>query len=105
MLPVSLSLLGAKLKAQSHLFLGWFGPRGLASILFALLMVEEFDTPTTDLIFSVILATVFFSIFLHGMTASPFAAAYGQFISKKESDIHEKTEVDEMPVKNFHTTN
>ena len=43
MLPVALSLLGARLRWQSVAFLGWFGPRGLATALFALLIVEEID--------------------------------------------------------------
>ena len=41
MLPVGLSLLGTGLRVPSVAFLGWFGPRGLASILFALVVVEE----------------------------------------------------------------
>ena len=99
MIPVSLSLLGSKLKPQSHLFLGWFGPRGLASILFALLMVEKLHTETTELLFSVILLTVFFSIFLHGITASPLSRIYSRSINGSSGDHQEHKKVDEMPTK------
>ena len=100
MLPVSLSLLGTKLKPQSHLFLGWFGPRGLASILFGLLMLEELENPATELIFSIILATVFLSIFLHGITASPFSKVYSRIIGENTQDMEEHIDVGEMPLKN-----
>ncbi len=78
MLPVSLSLLGTGLGWRSHLFLGWFGPRGLASILFVLLVVSaEGELPGNDLILAVTMVTVALSIFAHGLTAAPAAAAYG----------------------------
>ncbi len=99
-LPVSMSLLGSKLKLQSHLFMGWFGPRGLASILFSFLMLKEIHSSATEMLFSVVLVTVFLSIFLHGMTAGPVAKAYGLSVSKKEKHQYEHLDVIEMPVKN-----
>jgi len=99
MLPVSFSLWGVKLRPQSHLFLGWFGPRGLASVLFGLLMLKELEHPATELIFSIILATVFLSIFLHGMTAGPLSKLYGASLNKKAGASQEHLEVDEMPLK------
>jgi sodium/hydrogen antiporter len=101
MIPVSLSLLGSKLKPQSHLFLGWFGPRGLASILFALLMLEELHSPVTELLFSIILATVFLSVFLHGITAGPLAKIYSRSINQETKHAEEHLKIDEMPVKNI----
>ncbi len=99
MIPVSLSLIGTKLKPQSHLFLGWFGPRGLASVLFGLLMLEEIHSPTTELLFSIILATVFLSIFLHGITAAPLAKLYSRSLEKKIECAEEHIQIDEMPTR------
>ncbi len=100
MLPVSLSLIGSKLKLQSHLFLGWFGPRGLASVLFALLMLEELENPATELIFSVVLATVFMSIFMHGISASPFSKIYSRSVGKASKDIKEFRAAEESSMMN-----
>lgn len=73
MLPVALALLGCGLDLRSRLFVGWFGPRGLASILFALLVVEASGVENGDLIVSVVLITVLASVFAHGVTAQPLA--------------------------------
>ena len=100
MLPVGLSLMGLKLKYQSVLFLGWFGPRGLASILFALLLVEELQAEEAKAIFSIVLATVFLSIFLHGISAGPAARIYSRIMAKGEGErLEEHKDVCEMPIK------
>ena len=75
MLPVSLSLLGLGVRADAQLFLGWFGPRGLASIVFAVIVVGENVTGSGTLTATVI-CTVALSILAHGLTANPFANAY-----------------------------
>lgn len=77
MLPVSLSLLGTGIRPATSVFLGWFGPRGLASVLFVLLILEEMDIAHKDTIFAVTIITVIFSILLHGMTAGSAARRYG----------------------------
>lgn len=77
MLPVSLSLLGTGVKPATSVFLGWFGPRGLASVLFVLLILEEMDVAHKDTIFAVTITTVIFSIVLHGATAGWAARRYG----------------------------
>ncbi|MFC3736207.1 cation:proton antiporter [Paractinoplanes deccanensis] len=77
MLPVALSLIGARFKASTVLFVGWFGPRGLASIVFALLAVEELG-PSADTAVAVIVLTVLISVVAHGLSAGPLAARYGQ---------------------------
>ncbi len=76
MLPVALALLGARLDRDTVLFIGWFGPRGLASIVFALLALEELG-PAADEATAVIGLTVLVSVFTHGFTAGPLAARYG----------------------------
>ena len=75
MLPVSLSLLGLGVRADAQLFLGWFGPRGLASIVFAVIVVGQ-NVPGSDTLAATVVCTVTLSILAHGLTANPFANAY-----------------------------
>ncbi len=65
----SLALLGSGLRWWTHLFIGWFGPRGLASVLFALFVVRESGFPEADRIVSIAVITVLLSILLHGASA------------------------------------
>lgn len=76
MAPVALSLLGARMDRGTVLFVGWFGPRGLASLVFALIALEELG-PAADEAIAVIAATVFLSVVAHGVSAAPLAARYG----------------------------
>ena len=73
MLPIWLSLTGTGLSTYEKIFLGWFGPRGLASILFALLFLERFEIPGRHNIMACVVLTVMLSIVLHGVTANPMA--------------------------------
>jgi sodium/hydrogen antiporter len=77
MVPVALALLGAGLDRATVLFVGWFGPRGLASLVFALLALEELG-PDADEAVAVIAVTVLLSVLAHGISASPLAARYGR---------------------------
>ena len=77
MAPVFLALLGSRLDWKSVLFVGWFGPRGLASLVFALLALEELG-PGADEAVVVIGMTVFLSVIAHGVTAGPLATRYGR---------------------------
>ena len=101
MVPVTLSLLGTGLMADTHIFLGWFGPRGIAGILFGLLILSEASFPGQNLIFNTIVITVLLSIFLHGLTAVPAANAYGRKAEamKDETDMPEMKQVSVMPTK------
>ena len=83
MLPIWLSLSGTGLSLKEKLFLGWFGPRGLASILFTLIIIDEFDFPGEDELLACVSVTVFFSILLHGITATPLANRIAQTELKK----------------------
>ncbi len=78
MLPTAISLVGAKLDLASIGFIGWFGPRGLASILFLLIAVEHEGSERLTQIEAVVYITVFLSILLHGATAAPFSKALGR---------------------------
>jgi NhaP-type Na+/H+ or K+/H+ antiporter len=77
MLPVAVACLGTGLDRSTVLFVGWFGPRGLASVVFALLAVEELgETPFVGETVAVIALTVTLSVALHGITANPLGARY-----------------------------
>ena len=78
MLPTALSLLDLKLKWPSVAFIGWFGPRGLASILFLLIAVEHEEMGRLTEIEAVVYITVAMSVILHGATAAPFSKWYGK---------------------------
>jgi NhaP-type Na+/H+ or K+/H+ antiporter len=80
MLPVAVSLLGTSLDRGTVLFIGWFGPRGLASVVFALLAVEELgETPAVAPAIAAVSLTVLLSVVLHGVSAGPFGARYARF--------------------------
>ena len=80
MLPVALSLAGSGVSLATTGFLGWFGPRGLASILFALLIVERYDLARAQELLAITIVTVGLSVLLHGITAAPLARAYGRLM-------------------------
>ncbi len=75
MLPVSLSLLGLGVRSDGQLFLGWFGPRGLASIVFVVIALGE-NVAGSDTLAATVVCTVTLSVLAHGLTANPFASAY-----------------------------
>ncbi len=77
-LAIALSLVGTKTPGLSSLFLGWFGPRGLASVLFVLLVLEESQLAEANTVTAVIFVTVALSIVLHGISASPASQWYGR---------------------------
>jgi len=80
MLPVALSLLGTDLDRETVLFMGWFGPRGLASVVFALLAVEELgETPAVAPALAAVSLTVLLSVVLHGVSAGPLGSRYARF--------------------------
>ncbi|MFF4500003.1 cation:proton antiporter [Streptomyces sp. NPDC001401] len=81
MLPVALSLAGSRLALPTVAYIGWFGPRGLASVVFGLLVVEE-HVPGDQLLGRVIAVTVALSILLHGLSAVVLAERYGAWHKK-----------------------
>ena len=84
MIPTALSLIGLKLKASTVMFLAWFGPRGLASLLFALLVIGEFNLPHGERILTISVLTVMFSMVAHGISAVPGARLYAAHIGKHQ---------------------
>ena len=101
MVPVALGLVGARLRPDTILFLGWFGPRGLASILFALLVVEEFALAAGEEILVIVMATVLLSVFAHGLTSYPGAQWYAARLEQAHpaSRAEEQQAVSEMPMR------
>lgn len=79
MLPVAVAMIGAGLPRRDVMFLAWFGPRGLASVVFALLAVEELaeaEQPLVGQAIAVVGLTVMLSVILHGATAAPAAQRF-----------------------------
>jgi NhaP-type Na+/H+ or K+/H+ antiporter len=78
MLPVALSLTGLKLSIATKLFIGWFGPRGIASILYVMIVAHKIvDIHGHEKLFAVITITILLSIILHGLSAKPLVKLYG----------------------------
>ena len=98
MFPIGISLIGAGLKLPTIAFLGWFGPRGLASILFVLLILDRSNIAHHDELFTIIIITVGLSVLLHGITAAPFAKWYGQ-LAGRMGECEENQEVPELPLR------
>ncbi len=78
MVPVAIALLGSGQGRATTAFIGWFGPRGLASVVFALLAVEELgdSDPRVAVALNTIAVTIVFSVVAHGITARPLATRY-----------------------------
>lgn len=85
MIPVAISLAGLGLRRNTVLFVGWFGPRGLASIVFGLVVLEVAGFSAAGDLFAGITWTVLLSVFAHGLTAHPLSAWYAKS-SKGEPD-------------------
>ena len=89
MLPVAIALLGTGARRPTVAFLGWFGPRGAASIVFALLLVEEGAAlPNEDVLLTTAFVTVGLSVLAHGVSAAPLATRYADWL-----DAHPRADV------------
>ena len=83
MLPVALSLIGTRLSPATVMFMGWFGPRGLASIVLGLVYLEQTShEPSEATIRLAVTVTVLSSIFVHGLTALPGMKLYAGLLHK-----------------------
>ncbi|WP_436794736.1 cation:proton antiporter [Actinospongicola halichondriae] len=90
MIPIAVSLVGTGLRAPTVVFLGWFGPRGLASILFALTVIEGSDREVDDTLFVVVAWAVLSSVVIHGATASWGARHYGAWFAAHRAATHDQ---------------
>jgi NhaP-type Na+/H+ or K+/H+ antiporter len=82
--PVALSMIGANMQPATILYMGWFGPRGLATIVFAALVVTDADLPGTGTIVTVATITVGLSVLLHGLTAYPGSQRYANWYASHD---------------------
>ena len=77
MVPVAVALAGTGLDRATIAFVGWFGPRGLASVVFALLAVDAFEPTQSYAVLAAVTLTVALSVLLHGVSASPWRRGTG----------------------------
>jgi NhaP-type Na+/H+ or K+/H+ antiporter len=87
MLPVFLSLIGMGISTEGKLFMGWFGPRGLASIVFAVIVVNA-NVPNSGVIAATAVCTIMLSIVAHGISANPWARGFGERFARRQSGSH-----------------
>ncbi|MDX1416203.1 MAG: cation:proton antiporter [Candidatus Promineifilaceae bacterium] len=101
-IPVWISLIRARVRPVTAGFLGWFGPRGTASILYLFTVLEVDDLVGMQTIYNATVITVFLSVILHGLSAAPAARWYGQFVSKQDQsgeDVPELAVVPALPLR------
>ena len=79
MLPVAIAMLATGARKPTVGFLGWFGPRGLASIVFAILVIEEGGLPHDDILLVTVFITIGLSVLAHGLSAAPLAECYARW--------------------------
>jgi sodium/hydrogen antiporter len=90
MAPVAVALWGMRLRSETSAFVGWFGPRGLASVVFLLIAVQELQKqPATATLAAAVTYTILLSVVLHSLTAGPLASSYGRRIDAAGQDVPE----------------
>ena len=96
MLPVALAMLGSGARLPTLAFLGWFGPRGLASIVFAIILLDETELPHLRTLLVAITVTIALSVYAHGLTARPLTERYARWWSTHPGD--EQPAMERVPV-------
>ena len=101
MAPVAIALIGKGFRGKTIAFMGWFGPRGLASVVFTLLVIEELGGTTSVgmPLFQIATWTILLSVILHGLSARPLAAAYGRRIRAEDPTAPELVELPQPRVR------
>jgi NhaP-type Na+/H+ or K+/H+ antiporter len=100
MIPVLLALIGTGLRIPTVAYVGWFGPRGIASLVFAGTVVVESDAVAAPFVVAVVSVTVALSVFAHGASAVPLSQMYAKWFRREESQddsMPEADDVDHMP--------
>ena len=99
MVPLAISLIGSHFNIKTSLFMGWFGPRGLASIVLMLITIEKIEgIRVSGTIGLAVITTVIISVFAHGITAGPLSNWYTRIIATLPPDAPEKESVEELTV-------
>jgi sodium/hydrogen antiporter len=86
MLPVAVAMIGTGARKPTIGFLGWFGPRGLASIVFAVIVVTEAHLPGAPTILTTTYVTIGLSVIAHGISAAPLAGRYARWYESHPRD-------------------
>lgn len=86
MLPVALAVLGTGARRPTLAFLGWFGPRGLASIVFAVILIDDTELPHLHTLLLAITVTIALSVYAHGLTATPLTERYTRWWNSHPRD-------------------
>ena len=86
MVPVAIAMRGTGARRPTVAFLGWFGPRGLASIVFAIILLEEGGLPHDELILATVVITIGLSVLAHGLSAAPLADRYARWFEAQPGD-------------------
>jgi sodium/hydrogen antiporter len=95
-LPVAVAMVGTGARRPTVAFLGWFGPRGLASIVFAVLVIEEGGLPHDELILVTTYVAIGLSVLAHGLTAAPLANRYATWYESHPGDALPSLESSEV---------
>ena len=83
MVPVALALVGLHARPPTIAFVGWFGPRGLASIVFAIVVLEGSALANVDVVVATVMVTVGLSVFAHGVSALPLTNVYARWFAAR----------------------
>ena len=84
MAPVALSLLGTRARRPTVAFVGWFGPRGLATIVFAVILIDESSLPHEQTMLLAVVATIAISVYAHGLSSRPLTDSYVRWYERNE---------------------
>ncbi len=82
-IAVALGMIGTKLQWQTVAFLGWFGPRGIASVILAFIVIKEAGLPGDDVLVIIMTVTVGLSVYLHGLSAIPGSNWYADWAQRQ----------------------
>ncbi len=101
MVPVALALLGSGARAPTVAFVGWFGPRGIASIVFGILLYEGSDLPGQRTLVLATIFTIALSVVLHGVSARPLTDRYARWYAShpREARPMESVPVTQLPTR------
>lgn len=99
MVPVALALRGVGLRRDTVALMGWFGPRGLASVVFTLMALENFQAAgrSVDILIATATWTILLSVVLHGLSAAPLSLWYARRLAAAKEPPIELVEMPELP--------
>ncbi len=86
MAPVAVSLLGTHARWRTVAFVGWFGPRGLASIVFMIIVLEDGGLPNVSAITAAVVFTIVLSVYAHGLSARALTDRYARWYNAHPHD-------------------